>query len=558
LAQSLSGRLSIYHPAGALAPRENPFGKDVANLELFRALIRYGGFEQVDVLGQQAGDVAQLTRAVYGEGPAPTRIATASILNTALPSQSGAMLRGQPDLYELAWVRRRAVGDRAYSLLGLVHTIAPAAVRQYIAMNQVGPLHAWDAIICTSPSVREALERMTTGWGEHLAERTGGRPPPRPQLPIIPLGVEVERFAGLADRPDVRASRRTALGVAEDEVVALWVGRLSFFEKAFPQPMFRALQRAAAMTGQRLTFAMAGWFPTDADRQRFEQAARLAAPDVRVLFLNGNDQALVGELWAAADLFLTLVDNIQETFGITPIEAMAAGLPIVASDWDGYRYTLRHGQEAFLIPTLLAPAGGLGPTMVARHALEIDSYQGYVGAIAQFTAVHVGKAAEAIAELVRSPDLRRTMGQAGRARARAMFDWPVVVRQYRALVDELATVRKAAADVETRQRANPVKGDPFADFAGFATRTGALDLPLRAVPGFTAADVVKTREIDLDQAFGYWRASLEECAEAFRRIAEGEARTLRDVLAGFPADRRNLLELGVMWLAKQGFVDWPT
>jgi glycosyltransferase involved in cell wall biosynthesis len=555
---TLAGRLSIYHPPGSFTPRENPFGKDVANLELFRSLVRYGGFEQVDILGQQAADAAQLAKAVFGEGPAPTRITTASILNTALPSQSGALLRGQPDLYELGWVRRRAVGDRAYSLLGLVHTIAPAAVRQYIAMNQVGPLHPWDAIICTSPSVRDALERMTADWGEHLAERTGGRPPPRPQLPIIPLGVEVERFAGLADRPDVRASRRAALGLAEDEVMALWVGRLSFFEKAFPQPMFRALQRAATMTGRKLAFAMAGWFPTDADRQRFEQAARLAAPDVRALFLNGNDQALVGELWAASDLFLTLVDNIQETFGITPIEAMAAGLPIVASDWDGYRYTMRHGQEAFLIPTLLAPAGGMGATMVARHALEIDSYQGYVGAVAQFTAVNVGKAAEAIAELVRAPELRRKMGEAGRARAKAAFDWPVVVGKYRELIDELAAMRRSAADVAPRLQANPVKVDPYAAFAGFASRTADLDLPLSAVAGFTAADVMKTRDIDLDQAFSYWRATLEECAEAFRRIAQGEAKTLRDLLAGFPQDRRFVLELGVLWLAKQGFVDWPT
>jgi hypothetical protein len=341
-------------------------------------------------------------------------------------------------------------------------------------------------------------------------------------------------------------------------MLALWVGRLSFFEKAFPQPMFRALQRAQKMTGRKLAFAMAGWFPTDADRARFEQAARGAAPDVRVMFLNGNDQALVGELWAASDLFLSLVDNIQETFGITPIEAMAAGLPIVASDWDGYRYTMRHGEEAFLIPTLLAPAAGLGATMITRHALEIDSYQGYVGAVAQFTAVHVGRAAEAIAELVRSPELRRRMGQAGRARAKAMFDWPVVLGQYRALCEELAAVRQASPEVATRLRANPVKDDPYGDFKGFATRAATLDLPLWPTPGVTPADVMATRAIDLDQAFAYWRATLEECAEAFRRIATGEATTLRAVLDGFPPERRSVLELGVMWLAKQGFVDWPT
>ena len=40
---------------------------------------------------------------------------------------------------------------------------------------------------------------------------------------------------------------------------------------------------------------------------------------------------------------MSLADNIQETFGLTPVEAMAAGLPCVMSDWDGYRDTVRDG-----------------------------------------------------------------------------------------------------------------------------------------------------------------------------------------------------------------------
>ena len=67
--------------------------------------------------------------------------------------------------------------------------------------------------------------------------------------------------------------------------------------------------------------------------------------------------------WAAADLFLSLVDNPQETFGLAPVEAMAAGVPVVVSDWDGYRYTVSDGVEGFRVPTL-APAyaqqGGAG------------------------------------------------------------------------------------------------------------------------------------------------------------------------------------------------------
>src|SRR6185437_9144143 len=136
-------------------------------------------------------------------------------------------------------------------------------------------------------------------------------------------------------------------------------------------------------------FAMAGWFPNDGDRGFYEDAAKGHAPDVPVHFLDGNDQTLLGELWAGADVFISLVDNIQETFDITPVEAMAAGLPVVVSDWDGYRSTVRDGVEGFLIPTLGGPTSGLGVTMISRHLFEIMSYQAYVGEVAQYTAVHV-------------------------------------------------------------------------------------------------------------------------------------------------------------------------
>ena len=42
---------------------------------------------------------------------------------------------------------------------------------------------------------------------------------------------------------------------------------------------------------------------------------------------------------------------MQESFGLTPIEAMAAGLPRVISDWDGYRDSVNDGEDGFLIRT---------------------------------------------------------------------------------------------------------------------------------------------------------------------------------------------------------------
>lgn len=554
----MASRLSIFHPPGQLGYGANPFGKDVANLQLYRALAQHGGFEQLDILSHAPTAEAELRQALLGDAAGGVRLSADNILNQAVPAAAGALLRGQPYLHELAWLRRRTTSDRAYSLLGLVHTIAPPAIRELIGMTLTSPVQPWDAVICTSPSVRDALAQMFDEYGDFLGERARGVRPPQPQLPIVPLGVDGETFAARADRPEARARLRAELGLGEDDVLVLWVGRLSYYEKAFPQPMFRAVQQAQQATGAKVAFVMAGWYPAAADKDLFEQAARAHAPDVDVRLMDGNDAARVADLWAASDVFLSLVDNIQETFGLTPLEAMAAGRPVVVSDWDGYRYTVRDGAEGFLVPTLLGSPGGLSATIAQSHVLEAQSYQVYVGALAQHTAVHVGRAAEALARLIADPQLRRQMGAAGRARVREAFDWKVVAQAYNGLVDELAARRARASDPATTHRVHPVKGDPFRDFAGFATAALKLDTPLTATPGASPAQVLRAGQVTLDVAFPSRRATLEECARALELIAGGQARTVRDVLTAFPTERRRAMELGLLWLAKYGYVDWPT
>ena len=137
------------------------------------------------------------------------------------------------------------------------------------------------------------------------------------------------------------------LGIADDEVMVYFLGRLSFFDKAFPQAMSRAVEAAQQRTGVKTHLVFTGWFPEgDSDRLLFEEAARRYAPSVPITFLDGNDASTVADCWAA-------------------------GLPLVVSDWDGYRSIVREGIDGFLIPTLGSPGGPLGETLALAHSMDL-------------------------------------------------------------------------------------------------------------------------------------------------------------------------------------------
>ena len=555
--------ISFYHPNGHLARPSNPFGKDIANAALFRGLAQHGGFAEVAVLNQAGLTAEQLTTelALNDQAAASTSVSAAPLWDTQLPKRTGALLRGQPLLEELAWIRRSAGLDQAYSLLGLIHSIAPPASRDLIGAAALAPTHPWDALICTSPSVQQAMEEMFDRWAEHLTARLGAQQLPRPQLPLIPLAVDVDALQQQRRDLQARSALRQRLGVANDAVLVLWVGRLSYFEKAFPQSMFQAVARAAERSGQKLHLALVGWFPGgNDDMRRYQQAAEQLAPQVPVAVLDGNNPQTVAQSWAAADLFISLVDNIQETFGLTPVEAMAAGVPVVVSDWDGYRYTVRDGVDGFRIPTLASPGGAPGELLAHLHGgLRLETYQTYVGAVAQHTAVHIDQAAAAIARLAAAPELRQSMGAAAQLRAQSLFSWPQVARQYSDLLAELAQRRRHgdALQASAGARLQPLRGEPFRDFRGFATHVLSDDLKLRLADGAAADQLEQALAIELNRMYPGVRASNSQAQALLQQLQnQPTGLTVAALLADASIEQRGYLETTLVWLAKLGLIDW--
>jgi glycosyltransferase involved in cell wall biosynthesis/tetratricopeptide (TPR) repeat protein len=466
-----------------------------------------------------------------------------------------------PDLSGSAW-RRRALDQRAYSLCGVNHTIASDRIMDALGAYLTSPVQPWDALICTSSAVKATVRRLVENWAEYINQRTGGSVAVGLQLPVIPLGVDCDAFALAAGSGSARAEMRAEHGIGDDDVAVLFVGRLSYHAKAHPLPMYLALEAAAQRTGKTVHLIQAGWVANEGIETEFRQGAAEFCPSVKCIFLDGRQPEVRNRVWHAADIFCSLSDNIQETFGLTPIEAMAAGLPSVVSDWDGYRDTVRNGLDGFLIPAWMPPAG-------AGHGLELPvagelndeerdrAYNHYCGYVSQATAIDVPACIEAFVTLIGNSELRKSMGDAARIRARESFDWRVVVAAYQALWRELSAIREAApeiAPVAAGRPAYPLRDDPFAIFAAYPTPSRGNRFAVVPVDGAEPSRLKDLLSRPMNTFASELLPSASEMEALVRRLADSGPTTVKNFVEDEPIELRASAARGVGWLAKAGMI----
>ena len=454
-----------YEPAAG-----RPVGIDVATDEFTKAFIRYAKQDELYCVTPSPQGFQTFRQAVGTLGGDASRCVAVAAQDAGQLERAGCYFRYDPAILEQAWLRRHD-GQRRYSICGITHTSATHRVMDLAGGLVTAPTQSWDALVCASHAIKSAVGTVMEGWADYLGRRFGAPPPACPmQFPVIPLGVDAERFAAITTAAE-RSRQRAQLGLGDADTAVLFVGRLSHYAKANPLPLLVAMEQAAATQSGKIHLLFFGYFDEPADDAAFREAAQRICDNVQVIFLEHGDAAFPDGAWAGADNFCSPVDNIQESFGLTPVEAMAASLPVVASDWDGYRDTVRHGVDGFLIPTSM-PAAGAGGDLALRHFLGQDGYGEYLAAAAQATAVDVDGLTQALIRLIENPGLRRDMGEAGRRHVADTYDWPHIIRAYEELWAELD--RRRAADPESAPRpdggpAHPLRPDPFLMFRDFAT-----------------------------------------------------------------------------------------
>jgi glycosyltransferase involved in cell wall biosynthesis len=447
-------------------------------------------------------------------------------------------------LDRLAW-RRLGLDERRYSLCGVTHAGASHADMSAIAGLLVAPLRSWDALICTSRAVRDSVRGVLERQADYLRARLGAQRFELPQLPLIPPGIHTRDFE--FDEAGRGAARRQ-LDIGDDDVAFLSFGRLSFYAKAHPQQMFSALERADK-GGRRVHLILCGWFDSDAGEQGFREAAAQLCPSVRLKVLDGREADQRASAWAAADVFTSLADNVQESAGLTPLEAMAAGLPCVVSDWNGYRDTVRDGVDGYRIPTVM-PGAGAGLDLAQRYDDDVDNYDEYCGHTSQAVALDGAQLAQAYARLIGDAGLRRQLGECARQRARADFDSQVVFRRYRELWSELDERRRADAQLAPAlPHTAPDRLDPFAAFASWPSAQLTPESIVELAPDASLAQLRAYRALGINRFATSSLPTLEEFGQIFGSIESRPTQVdeLLDTLG--PCDRPTLLR-GLVWLCK--------
>lgn len=345
-----------------------------------------------------------------------------------------------------------------FPITGVTHSLNTSIMPLRYLQLGLADLKPYDAIVCTSRAGMQVVQKSFDQMAGRLWAQRGWRLNLNAQLAHIPLGIDDARFAFTPSRQPVpgrptQKQARQALHLPLEGGLLLSLGRLSARTKMDLHPLIHGLAerwRSKRLSQVRLVIA-GGAEPGELASLK-QLLAELKVLD-RVFFVADFDETQKTQLFAAADVFLSPSDNLQETFGLSVVEAMAAGVPPIVSDFDGYQELVLHHQTGVRVPTLWSPP------LDAFVDLEVINPSLHPFYLAQTFVVDLDATLAAIERLFADEAWRRSLGQAAQLHAE-QYRWSNVIPRYEALWKELKQQAAAAAPT-----AHPLAHPLFMDSA---------------------------------------------------------------------------------------------
>ena len=449
--------------------RDRHMGRLVANHDFAKAVLRHGAFDEFVFGNSSASNLKAFAEAVEGWSLPDGR--TARVRCVGYDELQTRIRRDGFEVFHLGgwgWFMGglhaiRARHARApWPITAVTHSLNGRDVIDHAVRLSHAGMAPYDAIFCTSRDGLGAMRRLLDGGAAIAGRRFEG------QLIHLPLGIDED----LLDAGGDRARGRAKLRIPPDAVVLLALGRMTPAQKMDLGPLCRVVARDVVPRSVRpvVLLLAGGATPQELKLAKGAVDANGLADRVRLYANFPTDQK--ADLLAASDVLVSPVDNTQETFGLSLLEAMAAGLPVVASRFDGYKDLVEDGVDGFLVDTWWSEHD-----VVAEW---FDLMDGDVAQLfqAQSVAVDLGQLADRLVRLVGDVGLRERMGAAGRAKVCRDYTWQAVVRRYEnawaglRLEAERAGVAPAGANLYNL--------GPTAVFAGYSARRLEASTRVRA------------------------------------------------------------------------------
>lgn len=410
-----------------------------------------------------------------------------------------------------------------------------------------------DSLVCSSEVSKKALQNLLCKVAGDMANYLGGHVAYNGRIDCIPLCVDTDRFA-----PRSKAPARAVVGIDKNAFVVLCVGYLSLHKSDWFSllPCIKAfIQRSSA---RKRFFVFAGTGQMSYIKALSEQIEALGLSRNVTVKVNVTD-SMIDELFASADVFVSISDTLQESFGLAPVEAMACGVPQVVADWDGFRETVVHGKTGFLIPTYWTKCDS---ELHLTGEIMGGTYDGLL--LGQSIAIDRVAFIDALETLAENRRLCMEMGAHSRERAVSEFSYSAVMKRHIALWTELE--RESATCMKHRVTDDydrPAYWDVFSHYASIHINRASR---IRSREGF---DEIGLRRVE--RASGY-SGFLD--VKVFRMLldilnprSQALGMTLKDVEVGELQEHLRMHGVSpdvtarhIMWLLKYGVVElvtWP-
>ncbi len=513
---------------------ERMWGRAVANHSFVRALATTPPPLRLTLFVPTQRDVGILQTTLLAQLPRPVTVVPFGRLAAFLAADPIDVLHVlDPNLWMGSHIRNN-LAPAPFVVTGMTHSLANEHFLNWAVLNSANGVHGGDCLVCTTPSAKGVVDNV-------FARLRAGQPDfSVPETTVIPLGLSLEHF----DAPS--SLSRVELGLTDEDFVILSFARFNPQFKMDLLPLLNLLTLLSSQVQRPVRLILAGAADNGAYARFVQERVRDRGLNEAVRFvLDPSDRDKLG-LYRAADVFLSLSDNIQETFGLTVVEAMAAGLPVVASDWDGYKALVRDGSTGFLVPTRTLQAE---PGWESTLALQLDSLVHMF--CAQTTAVDLDVAVDRLTRLAADRELAKRLGAAASASVRPLA-WETVITRYVKLWSRLRETARATP-MPTGRASRSSALAFLGDFAGYASAplsagdrfaTGRLGRNL--LSGKSSVNIYDHLDEFLD------RKLMEQLLRLFAREQSVGDMVVR--LGAEPGRSPTQIAQNILWLYKYGYL----